>query len=250
MNDFIAYELFQQDSMPVEPAPIHRDWMDATHHAFAYRCLPLAIANQHGWVVSNSAGFSALWDGSPDKKGVSLIFDGDVPTPTPIPVPGPRACSLFGHGMLTFHLPYLFRTPPGVNLWVKGLANHIKDGVQALEGIVETDWTAATFTMNWKLTRPFCPVRFDAGEPICMLVPVQRGLLESLDPQRRSLADNLELAARYRTWSHERDRFHDEVRRGVTREEWQRDYFKGRDPDGTTAPEHQVKLEIKPFRRD
>jgi len=45
------------------------------------------------------------------------------------------------------------RTPAGVNLWVKGPANMVKNGVQALEGMVETDWTAASLTMNWKLTR-------------------------------------------------------------------------------------------------
>ena len=46
--------------------------------------------------------------------------------------------SHFGEAVLTFSLPYLFRTPRGVNLWVKGPSNWIKDGIQPLEGIVET----------------------------------------------------------------------------------------------------------------
>ena len=56
---------------------------------------------------------------------------------------------------------------------------------QPLEGIVETDWLPATFTMNWRLTRPNYPVHFEAGDPICMVVPVPRGLAESLVPVAR-----------------------------------------------------------------
>ena len=36
--------------------------------------------------------------------------------------------SLFGHGILTWTLPYLFRTPPGYNLLARGPANWPKDG--------------------------------------------------------------------------------------------------------------------------
>jgi Family of unknown function (DUF6065) len=43
----------------------------------------------------------------------------------------------------------VFRTPPGCNLYVRGPANSPKDGIAALEGIIETDWSEATFTMNW-----------------------------------------------------------------------------------------------------
>ena len=67
---------------------------------------------------------------------------------------------------------------------VKGPANHIKDGIQPLEGIVETDWLMSTFTMNWKLTRICEWVSFKKDEPFCMLVPLPRGLPESLIPKR------------------------------------------------------------------
>ena len=49
--------------------------------------------------------------------------------------------------------------------------------------MIETDWSVATFTMNWKLTRPHWPVTFEIGEPICMVVPQRRGELESFHPQ-------------------------------------------------------------------
>ena len=65
--------------------------------------------------------------------------------------------SNFGYGIVTWYLPYLFRTSPGYNLWVRGPVNSPKDGIVPLEGLVETDWAEATFTVNWKITRPLCP---------------------------------------------------------------------------------------------
>ena len=35
------------------PAPHRRDWMTESPQQFAYRCLPLLIANQSGWVILN-----------------------------------------------------------------------------------------------------------------------------------------------------------------------------------------------------
>ena len=39
-------------SVDIRPAPVERDWMDATDQRYAYRCLPLSIANAHGWKSS------------------------------------------------------------------------------------------------------------------------------------------------------------------------------------------------------
>jgi hypothetical protein len=33
----------------IRPASATRDWMDRTQSSFAYRCLPLNVANSHGW---------------------------------------------------------------------------------------------------------------------------------------------------------------------------------------------------------
>ena len=88
-----------------------------------------------------------------------------------------QACvvSHFGCGIITWTLPYLFQTPPGWSLLARGPANWPFDGVSPLEGIVETDQAASTFTMNWKITRPDFTVRFDRGDPICMIVRAAAG---------------------------------------------------------------------------
>jgi hypothetical protein len=31
---------------------------------------------------------------------------------------------------------------------------------------------------------------------------------------------------------------------------WQKDYFRGANPDGSTAPEHETRMRLKPFSRE
>jgi hypothetical protein len=153
--------------------------------------------------------------------------------------------------VLTFSIPYLFKTPEGINLWAKGPSNRPKDCLQALEGVIETDWAHSTFTMNWKFTRPNEWVEFQFGEPFCMLVPIKRGLTESLLPILEPLPANAELHAKYTTWEASRRGFlqglktldPETVKRG-----WQKDYFQGKTTGGTFDG-HQTRLAVKEFTR-
>jgi hypothetical protein len=243
-NAFIAYSLHPNQPMDVvpEPAPIPRAWMDAAHQRFPYRCLPLAIANQCGWILRCPVGFSAYWYGGPLKEDIELRFD----------QPDNRILSHFGVGVITFTVPFLFRTPPGINLWVKGPANWIKDGIQPLEGVVETDWIPSTFTMNWKMTRVCEWVRFEKGEPYCMLVPVPRGLIETLVPRIEPIATNPELEKQYHKWEESRSEFliglHARDPKAVA-QGWQKDYFQGKTPTGEAFQAHQTRLNVKEFTR-
>jgi len=264
-NRFYAYEIHPYPGMPLTTAPVQRDWMEASPNRAAYRCLPMNIANQAGWVIANPVEFTALWDGGLGPQNVYLDFGG-AGQATPIGLassvitvggygarpPDARVSSQFGNGVITFSLPYLFRTPEGVNLWVKGLSNYIKDGAQPLEGIVETDWLAATFTMNWKLTRPAYHVRFERGEPICMVVPVARSLAESLEPVCVPLASQPELQEQYQEWAQARAEFNRALLAGhpeAHRLGWQKEYMAGVMMDGTPAPTHQTHLGLKEFQR-
>ena len=49
-----------------------RDWMDDTTSKFAYRCLPLNIANSHGWEIASPCGFEVEWDGDPNVRGITI----------------------------------------------------------------------------------------------------------------------------------------------------------------------------------
>ena len=88
-----------------------REWMDALPDRFAYRCLPLLIANQAGWDLLCPTGFRARWNGKQDLDGITFKWDDEQP---------PTVASHFGNGVLTFTPGYLFRTPKDHNIWVKG----------------------------------------------------------------------------------------------------------------------------------
>ena len=239
---FYAYETHQQDDMDIQPAPIDRSWMDECQDRFPYRCLPLVLANQAGWVIPSPTRFTVRWSGGPRKQDLRIWF--------PKGNREKRVQSHFGNGVLTITIPYLFRTPHGINLWVKGPSNWVKDGIAPLEGIVESDWSIATFTMNWKLTRPHHSVRFEKGEPICMIVPVPRGLAEQLQPQRVPLERNKELAAEFQNWRESRNAFNQSLERledEAVQRGWQKDYFLGREAGGNRFDQHQTRLLIKEF---
>lgn len=238
----VAYRVSAGPHMRIVPATPARDWMTQTPAHFAERCLPLLVANQAGWFVLTEHAVRATWTGGTDLSALTIEhLHGEAPLP---------ARSHFGSGVITWTLPFLFRTPPGYNLLVRGPANLPKDRVYPLEGIVETDWSPATFTMNWKMTRPGT-VTFEADEPICMILPVARGELEVFDPEVRPIELDLALLARYRTWANGRADFLQELARPgseAQRRGWQRDYFRGRGADGHEIEGHQTKLKLRSFR--
>jgi len=239
----IAYEIHEPWDMPIVPAPINRDWMDRAHQRHPYRCLPLVIANQSGWMMLSPCAFRCFWYGGERAEDLEVHFDSTK---------DPRITSHFGNGVLTFSMPYLFRTPPGCNLWVKGPANWIKDAIQPLEGVVETDWVASTFTMNWKVTRTHHWISFERGEPFCMLVPLPRGLIETLMPQQIPLDTNPELHAAYKRWEAGRSKFLDGLSKldaEVVKQGWQKEYFQGRTAEGGRFQQHQTHLTVREFEK-
>jgi hypothetical protein len=228
--------------MRLVTAPAKRAWMDATHERFANRCLPLLIANQAGWFVLNSHDLRVRWNGGTSRSDLALMyFSGERPYP---------AVSAFGFGILTFHIPYLFRTTPGYNLLARGPANLPKDGAAPIEGLIETDWSVATFTMSWQITRRDETVVFDEGEPICMIVPQRRGELERVRPRIRPLAEEPRLAQSHVAWSRSRTDFSGQMRTfDVPNPQlnWQKHYFRGEFATGETEREHQLKLALREF---
>jgi hypothetical protein len=218
--------------------------MDDPALRFAYRCLPIVMANQAGWVIGSPGRIAVRWNGGPRISDLQLRFPG-CPGET-------RVTSHFGHGIMTITMPYLFRTPPGINLWIKGPTNLFKDGIHPLEGIYEADWAVSTFTMNWKITRPNRTIRFAKGEPICMIVPLPRDLVESLEPAVTPIESSPQLQAQYETWSRQRAAFMarlDEADPATLERGWQRHYMLGLDSDDRRFDGHQTKLRLREFTR-
>ncbi len=240
----IAY-VIDGHQIELRPAPLERAWMEATDQRYAYRCLPLNIANAHGWELLCPSGFTAVWNGNKGLDAISIHPDTEVPPP---------AISHFGSGVLTFHVPCLFRTEAGYDLMVQGPINRPKDAITPLSGVVETDWAPFSFTMNWIFTRPGVVVRFEKGEPYCHLFPLRRGELENIDPEMQLLSANPELKNLHETWSASRNLFNAELTKEGSQaqaEKWQKLYYRGLDPAGqrSGADDHRTRVRLKPFNK-
>jgi hypothetical protein len=237
-----AYLVGDPTGWVIEPASPRRRWMDDFNGGFPYRCLPLSIANQCGWVVRSPIGFSATWYGAMTAADTRLRFD-ECPEHWATMI-----SSHFGGGVVTFSLPWLFRTGPGVCLWVRGLPNVVKPGAQALDGVVETFWSPMTFTMNWQLIDPGRTVRFEKGEGVAFLMPMSVELVESTRPRLSHVDRDPEVSREYREWTESRTQFL--ARKDRAPEEWQKDYISGRRMDGTPAEGHRTRLKLMPFERE
>ena len=231
----IAYELYPDNSTSIRPAPRDRQWMDESHQKYAYRCLPMVMANQFGWEILSPQHIRATWDASPAKEAITIeTLAGDG---------RPLWSSHFGAGILTCSIPYLFMTPENWNLMVRGPMNSPKDGIVALDGIVETDWSASTFTMNWKFTTG-CEVEFRIGEPICLIQPFQRGMMETFEPEIIPIEQAPDVNQGYKDWSASRGQFiKDLVEQDpeAVKRAWEKDYFRGAQETKINLPEFRRK---------
>jgi hypothetical protein len=198
-----------------------------------YNCLPLVIGNQYGFVFSAEYGFDVIWDGNEGLDAITITPHSDNTDLIP------NIQSHFGHGIFTLQLPFVLRTPPGVNLMTINPPNFQVPNVTVMTGVVETDNLRRAFTINLKLQMPNYLVRFEAGAPLCGLLPVPRYFCDKFQlvyadelfdeeivdaereaflaskNQRKMLKDNNEIL--------------------------DRDYFKGRDVFGNYFKDHQQK---------
>ena len=136
---------------------------------YSYKCLPLVIANQWGWQILCPTDITVTWNGDPGLAGLQIgVAPQYLSTIT----------SQFGMGIVTFSPPWLFRTPPGWDLYLKGPSNRWKLNCVPLEGVIETWWLNYTFTLNWKLVEPGT-VFFAQGESLGQLVPVPHATFQN-----------------------------------------------------------------------
>lgn len=233
-----AYELIQASK------DTQRDWMDKTTNRFSYRCLPLIAANSIGWQVKANFGFVAIWNGESSTNAIQIKYSDSI---------GKRyAFSHFGSGIITFTLPWLFRTSRGHNLFITGPINVPKEHITPLSGIVETDWLPFTFTMNWQITTPNVPVVFQPGEVVCQFFPYPRGYIEKFTALTEPIKNNKEIEKEYNNWHDSRRTINSKISdSSIPQEErrkiWEKNYFQGVHKDGTKFEEHQVKISACPF---
>lgn len=224
------------------PAESERDWMEATNQHFAYRCTPLTIANASGWELINPHDVTVIWTGYNSLNDIIIRVEERN-------VEHRFVSSTFGHGIVTFHPGYVFRTDPGWMVWARGSPNRIKDGIHPLDGLVETSWLPFSFTMNWKFTRPGA-VRFAKGEPFCFVTVVPSVTIEEVQPVIRPMEEDREFQKEHQLWKSERFKFNAGIKAGdevTVAEKWQKHYLKGVSPSGKSKADadHRVKRQLQ-----
>jgi len=158
-----------------------RAWMDAVLQKYVYRCIPLIAANTMGWELLNPVDATATWSGGPMNTDVRV----QQGSPNKF-----GASSHFGAGVVTFYVPFLFRTSPDLGLIVTGPANHDSGTAVPLDAFVRTDWLPFPFTMNWRITRADTPCAFSAGDAIARVLPFPIALLEETTLEITDLRDD------------------------------------------------------------
>ena len=217
----------------IKPAVKDRRWMDTSNNRYAYRCLPLNIANQHGWAVYPVNEISAIWRGGSRNEDIEILNDGQG-----------IAGSHFNDGILTLHIDHVLKVSPGYSLYITGAPNYPKKNIIPLTGIYEADWAPYTFTMNWKFTEVNKVVTFSPDEPYCFIFPIKRDSIESFSIEYKDIHEDEQLQAHYNEWSTTRNAFIADTTRAAS--EWQKHYFKGLYPDGEKCPfiDHKTKLNL------
>lgn len=229
------------ERIDIIPASFEREWMDNTPNRFAYRCIPLSIANASGWELLNALEFEAEWDGTDGKDAIKLS------APAKLDVVKDNVMTHFGCGILTFQTGYIFKTSPGWATWVRGSPNKHKDGIYPLDGVVETEWLPFTFTMNWKFTKPG-KVRFEKNEPFCFVTLLPHSIMDDIEPRIKVM--DQKLFNEYTNWSNKRNNFIGRLENNdakTVQQGWQKNYVQGETMSGEKAEHHISKRKLKSF---
>ncbi len=242
--------------MEIRPASNKRDWMDRTVNQFAYRCLPLQIANAAGWELLAPCDILFTWIGSNHKNGLHIHYSDER---------FHFADSAFGNGIITFHSGYIINTSyqrgdeMKYDLWVGGSPNYFYDFMQPLTGIVETWWLPFTFTMNFKIMQPGT-YEIKKGQPIFFIMPIPHEL-PTIEAEIQDLSNKPDLLQEFNEWKERRKGTIASLdHMAVTGQgingldptkpstHWEKNYFRGERNDGTKIEDHQTKRRMSEFK--
>lgn len=181
-----------QQIFKVEPLGIKRKWMTESRKQFAYKCLPLNIANSYGFAVYSPADFTITWWGG--KEAPSIEID------SPDPEMHETILSYFGESVFTVHLDFIVKTPENYSIYIRGVPNQMERGFIPLDAIVETDWLPFTFTYNFMLVEPGI-YEFKKNEPLFIFFPIERNTVENFKLVDRSIEEDPEMLEDFREYA-------------------------------------------------
>lgn len=157
---------FEHFSNIVQKPKRKRDWF-SPHF---YHCLPLAIANQYGFVISSEYDFEFEWDGREHADGVKIYINEEDKAENLYP----KIVSHFGSGIITLEVPFMLRTPSGINLMTINPPNEVIPNITVMNGIIESDNIRYSFTFNLRIQIPGIKVKILKGTPLAGFIPIPR----------------------------------------------------------------------------
>lgn len=157
--------------------------MDDTYKKHAYQCMPLTVANVHGWEVQLQEEVVVQWDGG---ASVPRVLVGEKTSD------GRTQVHQSIIGMVTFSIGWTIRTEEPYWTWISGSPNYFIDGAVPLTATIPTWWWPDEFQMNWKITKIGEPVTFAAGTPICFFSIYDNSLLETVEFEKYNHWDDKE----------------------------------------------------------
>ncbi len=200
-----------------------------------YRCLPLTIGNQYGFVIKSEFDFTFIWDGRNEVDSIKFWFNEEQQE---VDKKFPRIETHFGSGIITINPPFIFRTPPGVNLMTINPPNYIIPNITVMTGVVEADNIRRNFTFNLKIQMPNIPVQITAGAPLAAFMPIPRYYGDSFELKyAEDIFDEKTLNEEYQA-NNDTEIFRKEIEPTLLYNVG-RQYFKGEDVYGNKFPDHQ-----------
>ena len=209
-----------------------RDWF-IPHF---YRCLPLVIGNQYGFVLKAEFDFSVEWDGGEGTNAIKIYFNN---TEEEISNVYPRLESRFGQGILTINPPFSLRTPPGVNLMTINPPNEILPNITVMTGVVESDNLRRNFTFNIKLQMPNQRVFFPAGTSLAAFLPIPRYFGDQFELKMAEDVFNESVIVEELIAAQDAYEYRNTVEPTLPNRVG-RSYFRGEDVYGNKFPDHQI----------
>jgi hypothetical protein len=198
-KDVIIYRLDDAGTaFQIEPMNMQRSWMHKTTDKFAYKCLPLGIANQYGWQVLSPVDFSVSWYGG--ERQEDIVVESDDPD---FDKYRHSFNSHFANRVFTINHDFIVTTPENYSLYIRGVPNKEYGILRPLDAIVETDWLPFTFTYNFRFME-IGTVHFKKGEPLFCFFPVERNTVENFKIKEKNIKENPELLDKFEDHSYNR----------------------------------------------
>jgi hypothetical protein len=235
-------------TMRIVPGTKQRDWMDETPYKYAYRCLPMSMANCTGWDVYAPCDFVVSWNGGEKMDDLHINYELDDMC---------FGASNFGSGILTFHTGYVMKTEAAWDMMVTGPINESVPWAAPLTGIVETSWLNFSFTINWQL-HAAGSYTFDSSKPIARLIPIPHDY--EIETTHQSISDDPAIEKEFEIWNNDRKKITREINEAFDtytdvgdvkiespKTHWEKTYYVGKSKHGVHVPGHNIKREFPKF---